>query len=188
MGITSDLIPDEIFNPVVGPFTGDGTPEPEVSAAVVNAVVFYVKTLKAPPRRNASNIDVLAGETLFNNGPCASCHVPQLMTGDSPIPALHRVAFKPYTDLLLHDMGVDLDDGYTEGRATTSEWRTAPLWGIGLAAQVQGGQMYLLHDGRAKTIQEAVGFHGGEAAASRAWFNALSVTQRAQLIAFVMSL
>jgi CxxC motif-containing protein (DUF1111 family) len=188
MGITSDLIPDEIFNPEVGPFTGDGTPEPEVSAAVVNAVTFYVKTLKAPPRRNASNPDVLAGETLFNNGPCASCHLPQLTPGDSPIPALHRVTFKPYTDLLLHDMGVGLDDGYTEGHATFSEWRTAPLWGLGLAAQAQGGQMFLLHDGRAKTIPEAVSFHGGEAAASRTWFNALSATQRAQIVAFLMSL
>jgi len=188
MGITSDLIPDEIFNPAVGPFTGDGTAEPEVSAAVVNAVVFYVKTLKAPPRRNASAPDVLAGETLFNNGPCASCHLPQLTTGDSPIPALHRVTFKPYTDLLLHDLGAEVDDGYTEGHATMSEWRTAPLWGLGLAAQVQGGQMYLMHDGRAKTIDAAVSFHGGEAAASRAWFNALSVTQRAQLVAFLLSL
>jgi CxxC motif-containing protein (DUF1111 family) len=188
MGITSDLLPDEIFNHVVGPFTGDAAPEPEVSAAVVNAVTFYIKTLKAPPRRNASRPDVVAGETLFNNGPCASCHLPELTTGDSPIPALHRVTFKPYTDLLLHDMGVDLDDGYTEGRALPSEWRTAPLWGLGLAAQAQGGQMFLLHDGRAKTIEEAVSFHGGEAAASRAWFNALSPTQRTELIAFLMSL
>jgi CxxC motif-containing protein (DUF1111 family) len=188
MGITSDLIPDEIFNPAVGPFTGDATPEPEVSAAVVNAVTFYVKTLKAPPRRNASRPDVLAGQTLFDNGPCASCHLPELTTGDSPIPALHRVTFRPYTDLLLHDMGVELDDGYTEGRATFSEWRTAPLWGLGLAAQAQGGVMYLLHDGRAKTIDQAVSFHGGEATASRAWFNGLSAVQRAQVIAYLMSL
>jgi CxxC motif-containing protein (DUF1111 family) len=188
MGITSDLIPDEIYNPAVGPFTGDGAPEPEVSAAVVNAVTFYVKTLKAPPRRNANDAEVLAGELLFNNGPCAGCHLPQLTTGDSPIPALHRVTFRPYTDLLLHDMGPELDDGYTEGRATFSEWRTAPLWGIGLAAQAQGGEMYLLHDGRAKTFEEAVSFHGGEAAPSRTWFNALTPTQRAQLLAFLRSL
>ena len=188
MGITSDLIPDEIFNPQVGAFTGDAAPEPEVSAAVVNAVVFYVKTLKVPPRRNVTHPDVIAGQTLFDNGPCASCHLPQLTTGASSIAALHRVTFRPYTDLLLHDMGAELDDGYTEGRATTSEWRTAPLWGIGLAAQAQGGSMHLLHDGRAKTIPQAVQFHGGEGAASRSWFNALSDTQRRQIIAYLMSL
>jgi CxxC motif-containing protein (DUF1111 family) len=188
MGITSDLIAEEIFNPQVGAFTGDASPEPEVSAAVVNAVVFYVKTLKAPPRRNATQPDVLAGQTLFDNGPCAKCHLPQLTTGASSIAALDRVTFRPYTDLLLHDMGAELDDGYTEGRATTSEWRTAPLWGIGLAAQAQGGSMHLLHDGRAKSIPAAVQFHGGEGTASRTWFNALSETQQRQLIAYLMSL
>ncbi len=188
MGITSDLIPDEIFNPQVGAFTGDRAPEPEVPASVVNAVVFYIKTLKAPPRRNTADADVVAGQTLFDNGPCASCHLPQLTTGASTLRALDRVTFAPYTDLLLHDMGPELDDGYTEGRATTREWRTAPLWGIGLAAQFQGGQMHLLHDGRAQSIGEAVSFHGGEGAASRTWFTGLSAEQRRQVIAYLMSL
>jgi CxxC motif-containing protein (DUF1111 family) len=188
MGITSDLIPDEIFNPQVGAFTGDAAPEPEVPASVVNAVVFYIKTLKMPSRRNATHPDVLAGQQLFDNGPCASCHLPQLTTGASTLAALDRVTFAPYTDLLLHDMGPDLDDGYTEGRATTSEWRTAPLWGIGLAAQFQGGQMHLLHDGRATSIDAAVSFHGGEGAASRTWFTGLSAEQRRQVIAYLMSL
>lgn len=188
MGITSDLIPDEIFNPQVGAFTGDGAPEPEVPASVVNAVVFYIKTLRAPPRRNLTNADVIAGQQLFTTGPCASCHLPQLTTGASSITSLHRVSFAPYTDLLLHDMGADLDDGYTEGRATTSEWRTAPLWGLGLAARAQGGAMHLLHDGRAKSIPEAVAFHGGEGAASRSWFTGLTAAQRRQLIAYLMSL
>lgn len=188
MGITSDLIPDEIFNPAVGAFTGDGAPEPEVGASIVNSVTFYIKTLKAPPRRNANNADVVAGESLFDNGPCASCHLPSLSTGPSNIGALNQVTFRPYTDLLLHDMGPDLDDGYTEGRALTSEWRTAPLWGIGLAAAAQGGSMHLLHDGRAKTIEAAVSFHGGEAAAARTWFNGLSDTQRRQVVAYLKSL
>ncbi|MEX2181619.1 MAG: di-heme oxidoredictase family protein [Gemmatimonadaceae bacterium] len=188
MGITSDLIPHEIFNPAVGPFTGDGAPEPEVPASVVNAVTFYIKTLKAPPRRNVSHPDVIAGQVLFDNGPCASCHLPQLTTGASSLAALDRVTFAPYTDLLLHDMGSELDDGYTEGRATTSEWRTAPLWGIGLSARFQGGSMHLLHDGRAKSIPEAVQFHGGEGAGSRTWFNGLTDVQRRQVIAYLMSL
>jgi CxxC motif-containing protein (DUF1111 family) len=188
MGITSDLIPTEIFNPAVGAFTGDAAPEPEVAASVVNAVTFYIKTLKAPPRRNASHPDVLAGQALFDAGPCAGCHLPELTTGASSLAALDRVTFRPYTDLLLHDMGAELDDGYTEGRATTSEWRTAPLWGIGLAAQAQGGSMHLLHDGRAKSIGEAVQFHGGEGAASRTWHNALTDEQRRQVVAYLMSL
>ena len=132
--------------------------------------------------------EVVAGQTLFDNGPCASCHLPELTTGASSLPALHRVTFRPYTDLLLHDMGAGLDDGYTEGRATTSEWRTAPLWGIGLVARSQGGSMHLLHDGRAKSIPDAVQLHGGEGATSRSWFNALTDTQRRQVIAYLMSL
>ena len=99
-----------------------------------------------------------------------------------------RVTFHPFTDLLLHDMGPDLDDGYTEGRATTSEWRTAPLWGLGLAASLQGGTPRLLHDGRASSIPQAISFHGGEAAASRSWFTALSPDDRRRLLAYLNSL
>lgn len=188
MGITSDIIPDEIFNPQVGAFTGDGVPEPEVSASVVNAVVFYIKTLRVPPRRNADHADVRAGEQLFIAGKCSSCHLPTLTTGASHMPVFNRKTFHPFTDLLLHDMGPDLDDGYTEGRATTSEWRTAPLWGLGTAASQQGGTPRLLHDGRATSITAAIGFHGGEAAASRAWFNGLSADLKQKLLAFLNSL
>lgn len=188
MGITSDLIPHEIFNPAVGAFTGDAAPEPEAPSSVVNAVTFYIKTLKVPPRRNAASADVVAGEQLFAAGPCASCHLPTLTTGASHIAGLDRVTFHPFTDLLLHDMGPELDDGYTEGRATTSEWRTAPLWGLGLAASAQGGSLHLLHDGRAKSIAEAVSFHGGEAAVSRSWFAGLTPEQRRQVTAYLMSL
>lgn len=188
MGITSDLIPDEIFNPAVGAFTGDAAPEPEVGSSAVNAVTFYIKTLKAPPRRNAADPDVAAGELLFDNGPCASCHLPQMTTGASSIAALDRVTFRPYTDLLLHDMGPALDDGYTEGRALTREWRTAPLWGLGLAASAQGGSMHLMHDGRAKSIEAAIQLHGGEASVSRAWFDGLTDAQRRQVLAYLKSL
>ena len=188
MGLTTDLIPDEIFNPAVGAFTGDRTPEPEVSASVVNAVTFYLKTLKAPPRRSPGNADVLAGEQLFATGGCAGCHMPSLRTGASSLVTLNRVEFHPYTDLLLHDMGAALDDGYTEGRATTSEWRTAPLWGLGLAADFQGGAPALIHDGRAKTITDAIRLHGGEALASRSWFDRLAADKVSQLLAFLQSL
>jgi CxxC motif-containing protein (DUF1111 family) len=188
MGITSDLIPTEIFNPHVGAFSGDAAPEPEVPQSVVNAVLFYMKTLKVPPRRQPNDPQVTAGEALFSQGGCAKCHVPTLRTGASTIAALHQQEFHPYTDLLLHDMGPELDDGYTEGSATSAEWRTPPLWGLGLAARAQGGTMRLLHDGRATSIEEAIRFHGGEGARSRAWFDALNAEQRRQLLAYLMSL
>jgi CxxC motif-containing protein (DUF1111 family) len=101
---------------------------------------------------------------------------------------LDRVEFHPYTDLLLHDMGPELDDGYTEGHALTSEWRTPPLWGIGIQQDFQGGQAFFLHDGRATSLEQAIEFHGGEAAASRAAFNALSPEDRRRVIRFLRSL
>lgn len=188
MGITSDLLPIDVVNPAVGDAGGDGVAEPEVPMSVVHSVTFYMKTLKVPPRRDSSNADVLAGEALFAASDCAKCHVPSMSTGVSSIAALNRKTFYPFTDLLLHDMGTELDDGYTEGSATTREWRTAPLWGLGLASAAQGGAMHLLHDGRAKSVESAIGFHGGEAAASRTWFNALSPVQRRQLLAYLHSL
>ena len=188
MGLTTDLIPTDLFNRQVGNFASDDVPDPEISSSTVSAVVFYLKTLRPPPRRNANAPEVLTGEALFAQVGCAGCHTPTLRTGATAIAPLDRVEFHPYTDLLLHDMGPELDDGYTEGIALTSEWRTAPLWGIGLAAASQGGRVHLLHDGRAKSLLDAIGFHGGEGAASRAAFSALSPAERALLIRFLESL
>ena len=188
MGLTTELIPTDLFNRQVGNFASDDVPDPEISSSTVGAVVFYLKTLKPPPRRDQGSQPVQAGEALFAQVGCGACHVAALRTGASSIAPLDRVEFHPYTDLLLHDMGPELDDGYTEGVALTSEWRTAPLWGIGLAAASQGGRMHLLHDGRAKTLLDAIGFHGGEGAASRAGFNALTPAERALLIRFLESL
>ena len=98
------------------------------------------------------------------------------------------VDFHPFTDLLLHDMGPDLDDGYTEGNATSREWRTAPLWGVGLAERAQGGSPFLLHDGRARSLRAAIGFHGGEGARSRAAFSALTPAQQERVLAYLRSL
>jgi CxxC motif-containing protein (DUF1111 family) len=188
MGLTTELIPTDLFNRQVGNFASDDVPDPEISSSTVGAVVFYLKTLRPPPRRNANAPEVLAGEALFAQVGCAGCHTPTLRTGATAIAPLNRVDFHPYTDLLLHDMGAELDDGYTEGIALTSEWRTAPLWGIGLAAASQGGRVHLLHDGRAKSLLDAIGFHGGESAASRAAFNALTPAERNLLIRFLESL
>ena len=188
MGITSDLLLDDPLNPAAGALASDGVPDPEVSSAVVANVVFYLKTLREPPRREATHSEVVAGEALFTRIGCAGCHVPTVRTGHSNVAVLDRRTFHPYTDLLLHDMGPELDDGYTEGRASTSEWRTPPLWGIGIQERFQGGQAFYLHDGRARTLEEAIGFHGGEGATARDAFRALPPGDRARLIRFLRSL
>ncbi len=188
MGLTTDLIPDDPTTPEAGVFAGDDVADPEVGSNTVANVVFYLKTLRAPPRRAPDDPEVRAGETLFASIGCARCHRPAMTTGASRIKALDRVVFHPYSDLLLHDMGPDLDDGYTEGSALTAEWRTAPLWGLGLAEQAQGGQAFYLHDGRARTLEAAIEYHGGEAAASRAAFRGLGAGDAARLIAFLRSL
>jgi CxxC motif-containing protein (DUF1111 family) len=188
MGITSTFDPMEIFNHAVGPNTGDLVPEPEVSSAFVNSLVFYMSTLKAPERRDADDPDVLAGEQLFRNIGCTSCHAPEFTTAQSPIQALSNKTFHPYSDFLLHDMGPGLDDGFPEGAAQSAEWRTPPLWGIGLASSVQGGQMFLLHDGRANSFEAAISLHGGEATSRRMAFFNLSLADQKRMIKFLGSL
>jgi len=162
--------------------------DPEVSNGTALDVVFYLKTLKAPVPRNQSNEEVKAGKQLFVNTGCAKCHTPQLQTGSSWINALANKTFFPYTDLLLHDMGNELNDGYTEGSALPAEWRTPPLWGLGLSKNSQGGQYYLLHDGRAGSIEEAILLHGGEAQQIKLSYQQLSDEDKAALINFLESL
>ena len=162
--------------------------DPEISDQTILDVVFYLKTLKAPIPRGASQNDIIAGKRLFNEIGCATCHRPEMKTGSSPINALSNKTFYPYTDLLLHDMGPGLDDGYTEGSAKTFEWRTPALWGLGLSKFSQGGGYFLLHDGRARSIEEAIVLHGGEAQESRERYQALSDTEKRNLIRFLESL
>lgn len=188
MGITSDFVMQDLFHFGNGGFATDNIADPEVPSATVNNVVFYLQTLKAPHRRNEDDADVIAGELLFSELNCSGCHLPELQTGFSPVDALSYKTFFPYTDMLLHDMGSDLDDGYTEGSAHTYEWRTPPLWGLGLSKNSQGGEYFLLHDGRAKSIEEAIMLHGGEAGQSRVAFESLSETDKQKLIAFLESL
>lgn len=180
MGIVS------LFEPI-DPYSGLEQ-DPEVSTQTVNDVVFYLKTLKAPAPRNQDDPEVLRGKEIFSSIKCGSCHTPTLKTRQSPVAALSNKEFHPYTDLLLHDMGAALDDGYTEGYALTNEWRTPPLWGLGLSANSQGGAIYLLHDGRATSIEEAIQFHGGEAESSKNLYNQLLESERGQLIKFLESL
>jgi len=160
----------------------------EVNNQTVQHVVFYLQTLKAPIQRNQDNEDVKDGKQTFLSIDCGKCHTPQLQTGAFPIAALSQKTFSPYSDFLLHDMGAALDDHYTEGTALTSEWRTPPLWGLGLSKNSQGGNYFLLHDGRAKSIAEAILLHGGEAQGSRNKFQQLSAPEKSKLIKFLESL
>lgn len=162
--------------------------DPEIPNRTALDVVFYLKTLKAPIQRNQNDADVISGKQIFTNISCGKCHTPQLQTGPSSIAALLNKTFFPYTDLLLHDMGPDLDDGYTEGTALTAEWRTPPLWGLGLSKNSQGGEYFLLHDGRAKSIEQAILMHGGEAEQSKNNFQQLNATDKTKLMKFLESL
>src|SRR5688572_1197395 len=162
--------------------------DPEISDQTVQDVVFYLKTLKAPIPRNQNDDAILAGKKIFNDVGCAACHRPEMKTGPASIAAIANKTFYPFSDLLLHDMGAGLDDGYTEGSAKTSEWRTPPLWGLGLSKNSQGGEYFLLHDGRAKTIEEAIMLHGGEGNLSRENFQSLTDADKSSLIKFLESL
>jgi CxxC motif-containing protein (DUF1111 family) len=162
--------------------------DPEITDRTLQDVVFYLKTLKAPLPRNSGQSDIVAGKGIFNEIGCAKCHRPEMKTGDSPIAAISNKTFYPYTDLLLHDMGPGLDDGYTEGSAKTSEWKTPALWGLGLSKFSQGGKYFLLHDGRATSIEQAILLHGGEGTNSRNAYSTLTDSDKKKLIKFLESL
>ncbi len=162
--------------------------DPEVSNQTVQDVVFYLQTLKAPIQRNQNDADVQAGKQTFINISCGKCHAPEMQTGSSSIAALSNKTFSPFTDFLLHDMGSALNDGYTEGTALPAEWRTPALWGLGLSENSQGGQYFLMHDGRARSIEQAIEMHGGEAQQSKESFQQLNSNEKAQLMKFLKSL
>jgi CxxC motif-containing protein (DUF1111 family) len=150
--------------------------------------VFYLKTLALPARRAPEPLAIERGESHFLASGCAACHVPEQRTASGLDPALIAgQRFAPYTDLLLHDMGEALADGRPDFQAGASEWRTPPLWGLGLLPAVNG-HSFLLHDGRARNLEEAILWHGGEAEAARDRFTEMSRNARRELIAFLESL
>ncbi len=160
----------------------------EAPSEVTELVSFYARNLAVPKRRDATAPEVLDGKALFNGAGCGGCHVARHETrADFYEPALAGQVIWPYTDLLLHDMGEGLADGRPEGMASGSEWRTAPLWGIGLT-EVVSGHTYFLHDGRARNLTEAILWHGGEAEAAKEAFRLMSKADRDALLAFVSSL
>ena len=187
IGITSQLLPDGNCAPdqtTCDEAASGG--EFEVSPEQFEAIDVYVQSLAVPPPRTEGDPDAEAGQVLFREYGCASCHTETLMTGESDIPELSNREIRPYTDLLLHDLGFDMGDDRPDFIATGNEWRTAPLWGLGLVP-VEGDRG-LLHDGRARTIEEAILWHGGEGSFSRAEYLRADLEDRQLLLAFLESL
>ncbi len=164
----------------------DGTPE--VRDDLLDLVSLYASHLAVPERRGSEEVDVRAGEALFAELGCADCHHPAATTGPDAPPALANKRIAPYSDFLLHDMGPELADATPTGDVAGSEWRTAPLWGIGLSDLDSAQPAGFLHDGRARTPEEAILWHAGEAAGARARFTTLPASSRATLLAFLNSL
>lgn len=189
IGITSALFPRENCTAVQASCTAAPTGgQPEISPELLAQVIFYSRTLAVPARRDLDNAEVQRGEQLFAQAQCGQCHIPTLRTGSvEALPTLSHQTIHPYTDLLLHDMGVGLSDGRSDFDATGREWRTPPLWGIGLVAKVNGHTNFL-HDGRARNLAEAVLWHGGEAETAREYFRHLPRLDRDALIRFLESL
>ncbi len=160
----------------------------EAPPPVLDLVTFYAQNLAVPLRRGTSAADVLRGKQVFYDLGCTGCHTPKFVTRrDAPNKALAFQLIWPYSDFLLHDMGPGLADGQKVGDADGQEWRTAPLWGIGLTKTVNG-HTFFLHDGRARNLSEAILWHGGEASGARNGFAALPKTDRDALIRFLDSL
>jgi CxxC motif-containing protein (DUF1111 family) len=160
----------------------------EAPGEVMDLIDYYSRHLAVPARRDVGAPEVLAGKRLFYEAGCIACHTPKHATArDAADPALRGQLIWPYTDLLLHDLGDGLADGRPEGVADGQEWRTAPLWGIGLTETVNG-HTYFLHDGRARNLTEAILWHGGEAEAAKERFRLMPPADRAALLAFLGSL
>ncbi|HVX50994.1 MAG TPA: di-heme oxidoredictase family protein [Chitinophagaceae bacterium] len=186
MGVTSYMQPKES---VYGQLQDDKkTDDPELPDSILNAVAFYVKTLGVPARRSTTDPEVKRGEVLFNQVNCSGCHKPSLQTGvNVTLPQISNQLIHAYTDLLVHNMGEGLADNRPDYLAGGSDWRTMPLWGIGLFDKTNGIPYYL-HDGRARTLEEAILWHDGEAKNAKQGFMALSKTDRDMLIKFLQSL
>jgi CxxC motif-containing protein (DUF1111 family) len=182
LGVTTPIFPHNFNGP-------DSAGAPEVTADEANQWTRYLSALGVNARRDLTNAVALHGEQLFTSAQCAKCHTATLQTSPyEPIAELRNQTIHPYTDLLLHDLGPGLADNLNQGNATGAEWRTSPLWSIGLTAGVSGGREAYLHDCRARTLEEAILWHSGEAEASKEAFRTMSASDRAALIAFLKSL
>lgn len=186
MGITTFINPIENCN--TQPQCNNTIFGKDLSDSALYAVTFYLKSLMVPARRNVMDERVQAGKVIFNEAKCNSCHTPVFRTAtDVAFRELSNQRIQPYADFLLHDMGSGLADGRPDFLATGNEWRTPPLWGIGLTEKVNGHTTFL-HDGRARNIAEAILWHGGEAEKSKNYFMNLSKADREKLLLFINSL
>ena len=186
MGVTSSLYIEENCPPMqtICSAMPPGN-RPELLDYNWDQMEFWQAALAPPPARKMHDPQVQRGEQLFHQAGCTSCHVPELMTGEYPLlPLISLTKFRPFTDLLLHDMGDELADGRPDFLAGPRDWRTPPLWGIGLSEQVNGST-HLLHDGRARTVLEAILWHGGEGKSAKDAFSKMSSDEREAVIAFV---
>ncbi len=164
------------------------TSQPELEPLRTDAVDVHTYALAVPARRRLDDAAALRGEAVFAEAGCASCHVPKMTTGSlTGWPELSKQTIRPFTDLLLHDMGPDLADGRPDFLATGSEWRTPPLWGLGLVQAIDGA-LFLMHDGRARDFAEAILWHGGQAQRAREAFRAMPKRDRDALVSFLSSL
>lgn len=175
MGLTNALFPQ-------------GNKPVEISDEILARTTFYIQAAGIPPARNQEDPDVVAGKLLFQELNCSGCHTMTIATGPASVAEVAFQTFHPFTDLLLHDMGPDLADERAEYVATGREFRTSPLWGLGLHDVLSNKKPGYLHDGRARTLEEAILWHGGEALAAREAFKDLAASQRFQLIQFLRSL
>ncbi len=189
IGITTSLFPEQPCTAVqTACLQATDGGKPEASDAVLTQLVLRVTLLGVPARRDVNDPQVLQGKQLFQQTGCAACHLPSLHTESlADFPELTQQIIHPYTDLLLHDMGEGLADHRTEYQATGNEWRTPPLWGVGLTQTVSGHTRFL-HDGRARNLLEAILWHGGEAETAKQAVLALSKTEREALLRFLNSL
>jgi len=173
---------------LAAPVGDDPAEKVEVPRRMFDLVVFYARNLAVPARRDADHPAVQRGERLFADAGCGHCHRPSFVTGqDAAKPEQSGQEIWPYTDLLLHDMGEGLADGRPEGLANGRQWRTAPLWGVGLT-EIVSGHDFLLHDGRARGVLEAILWHDGEAEPAKRKVMQMSRQERDDLLAFINSL
>ena len=164
-----------------------GDAVPDITEEQLALATFYVQTLAVPLRDDVDDLDVAEGEAIFSDIGCTSCHVSLIKTGEHPIEEVSYQTIQPFTDLLLHDMGEGLADNRPDFQATGREWRTTPLWGVGLTRKILGKESFL-HDGRARSLEEAILWHGGEAERVTERFKSLPRQKRNNLIKFLNTL
>jgi len=193
MGLTSPIFGEDLCEPIqadciaMAEKVSATANAPEILEELFSPVAMYMMLLAVPQQRNAEDPAVQRGEQLFRAVGCTGCHMPTLVTGEGVLAAISNQRIHPFTDLLVHDMGEGLADNRPDFQASGREWRTAPLWGVGLTYDV-GAFNYHLHDGRARSLTEAILWHGGEAESRREAFRNMSKEQRGDLLAFLGSL